>query len=169
MHFHSVTGGRAVTRSQAVLWTVTCTGCNVKSYQSPVLTAVTLGLRCEVRPSRSGPQIPYLTHSLFQTLTQILGLTKEQPRAEIVEKRSHRVRFRFPLPLRSRLPLLIKRSSELHLVRKYTHSVSYYPPFPTFSQRILTWFSSNCLQSCSFATHWSSSFAMTLSSMTSCY
>lgn len=130
MHFHSVTGGSAVTRSQAVLWTVTCTGCDVKSYQSPVLTAVTLGLRCEVRPSRSGPQIPYLTRCLSQTLTQILGLTKEQPRAEIVEKRSHRVRFRFPLPLRSRLPLLIKRSSELHLVRKYTHSVSYLPSTP---------------------------------------
>jgi len=122
-----------------------------------------------VRHSRSGPEPPSLTHCLFLTLTKILGLTKEQSRAKIVEKRSHRVRLQFSLPSRTRLPLLINRSSELHLVRKYTHSVSYYPPLPTFSQRILTWFSSSCLQSCNFATHWSSSFAMTLSSMTSCY
>jgi len=43
--FYSITGGSAVTQSQTVLWTVT--GCDIKSYQSPLLTAVMLETKSE--------------------------------------------------------------------------------------------------------------------------
>ena len=43
--FYSVTGGSAVAQSQTVLWTVT--GSDLKSYQSPLLTAVKLETKSE--------------------------------------------------------------------------------------------------------------------------